>query len=321
MNELRKDYLLDEWVIIAAGRGKRPNDFTQKQEAEEETGTCFFCPGNEHLTPPEISRVEADGKWAIRVFPNKFPAVSKDEAEPSGGLLSMQAAYGVHEIVADTNDHAKTLSDMPVEHIVCVFDVYMERIEALSADERTKYVAVFKNHKKMAGASLSHSHTQIISTSMLPPLVRREADAVRQYSADHGSCPHCDAWRGELQGDRRIADDEYTAAFAPYASRFNFEAMVLPKRHVANFSDLDGEERISFCATLKNILVRLRNGLGDPGYNYFLHYAPGAEDLHFHLKICPKLSTWAGFEHTTGIIINTMPPETAAAFYRGEETS
>lgn len=319
MNELRKDYLLDEWVIIAAGRGKRPTDFSGKPESGEEMGTCFFCPGNEHLTPPEISRVEEDGNWVIRVFPNKFPAVSKEEGDASGGLRSMQAAYGVHEIVADTNDHAKTLTDMPPDHIVRVFDVYMKRIEALTADERTNYVAVFKNHKKVAGASLSHSHAQIISTPMLPPVVRREVEAVRQYSADHGSCPHCDAWRGELQGDRRIAEDEYTAAFAPYASRFNFEAMVLPKRHVGNFCDLDDGEKASFCTTLKTILARLRDGLGDPGYNYFLHYAPGGDDLHFHVKICPRLSTWAGFEYTTGIIINTMPPETAAAFFRGEE--
>ncbi|MFC2154114.1 galactose-1-phosphate uridylyltransferase [Candidatus Altiarchaeota archaeon] len=318
MNELRKDYILDRWVIISLKRGKRPTDFTAKPEKIDEK-TCFFCPGNEHMTPPEISRVEEGGKWTIRVFPNKFPAVMDEEGEEIKGLLSKKAAFGWHEVIADTNDHAKTLSDMSKEHLVKVFGVYMERIKELEERSNTKYVSVFKNHKKIAGASLSHSHTQVASVPIVPPLVQAEVDASKKYMGDHTSCPFCDIWRNETKSERVIFEDEHTVAIAPYASRYNFEAWIMPKKHVGNFDQLKEDEKLSFVSTLKKILVRLRDGLGDPGYNFYLHYTPEGEDLHFHLEFCPRIGTWAGFESSTDIIINIMPPELAAKFYRGEE--
>ncbi|MFH1722292.1 MAG: galactose-1-phosphate uridylyltransferase [Candidatus Altiarchaeota archaeon] len=318
MNELRKDYLLDRWVIVACDRGKRPTDFATASEGSEDK-VCFFCPGNEHMTPPEISRIEEDGKWIIRVFPNKFPAVDTSAGESFKDFLEMVPVYGLHEVVAETNDHAKTLSDMPVDHLVKVFDVYMERIKELEKDPKSKYVSVFKNHKKIAGASLSHSHTQIVSIPVVPPLVKAEVEASKRYIEEHTSCPFCDIWRKEAKSERAIFEDENVVSFAPYASRFNFEAWIIPKRHVKNFNELEEEEKQSFVSALKTILERLRDGIGDPGYNFYLHYSPNGEDFHFHLELCPRIGKWAGFELATEIIINTMPPETAAKFYRGEE--
>lgn len=300
MSELRKDYLLDRYVIIAKERGKRPNDFVHKggEKEEEGGGMCFFCPGNEHTTPPEISRVAENDKWVIRNFPNKFPATKW------------------HEIIVETRTHGKELSELSVERIVKVFEVYAERVKEIKRDSDVKYVLIFKNKGKIAGASLEHSHTQVIGLEILPTLVQRKVKASKEYKKKRGSCPYCDIWKKEIKSERRVFEDSYTAAFTPYASRFPFEIWLMPKRHAGNIDELTKEELYSFAETLKKILMRLNKSLNQPPYNYYLHIAPDDEDLHFHLVLFPRLSKLAGFEFGSEIVINVMPPEIAAEHYR-----
>jgi UDPglucose--hexose-1-phosphate uridylyltransferase len=313
-NELRTDYFTDRKVIIAVGRGKRPTDIKHAPAVEGDTRQgCYFCPGNEASTPPEIMRVEEAGTWVIRVFPNKFPAVTPEGGEESPKLI---AAYGRHEVVAETPDHDQTVADLSPQRIAQVLDVYSKRVDALLADGKAKYVMVFKNHGKAAGASLAHSHTQIISLPVVPPLVLAEAEGAARYSDARGTCPLCDAWKAEVKGPRAIWEDDRAAAFAPYASRSPLEAWLMPKRHVMGLKDLDAAETLSLAFGLKHILARLKGGLADPPYNMYLHMSPGGGGLHMHFEVLPRLSTWAGFELGSDIIINTMAPETAAEFYR-----
>ncbi|MFH1055560.1 MAG: DUF4931 domain-containing protein [Candidatus Altiarchaeota archaeon] len=314
LNELRRDYFLDRYVIIAVGRGKRPNDFLHIGSVEVEGGKqCFFCPGNESSTPPEISRVEEAGKWIVRVFPNKFPAVTPEAGEGSEYLMP---AYGRHEVVVETPDHDKSVGDLSVERIAKVLEVYTERVKSLLTDDKVEYVLVFKNHGRAAGASLAHTHTQIISLPVVPKLVREEAEAAERFLQEKGSCPLCDAWRKEDEGPRAVYGDEYIACFTPYASRSPFEAWLMPKRHVRCLDDLDVDERLSMAKGIKLILSKLKGGLSDPPYNLYFHVSPAGDDLHMHVEILPKLSTWAGFELGSDMIINTMAPEAAAEFYR-----
>ena len=313
-NELRRDYFLDRQVIIAVGRGKRPTDYKHGGAGEEDGGkACFFCPGNEHTTPPEISRIGEGGRWVVRVFPNKFPAVKPEGGEAADAV---EPAYGYHEVVVESPEHGETVADLSVDRIAEVLEVYSRRIDYMLSDPRVKYALVFKNHGKTAGASLSHTHTQIISLPVVPELVRMEAEAAGRYSGDKGTCPICDAWKKESKGPRAVWEDGKTAAFAPYASRSPMEAWIMPKRHVRQLSELTGEERLSLAEGLKLVLRRLNEGLGNPPYNMYFHVSPADGDLHLHAEILPRLSVWAGFEMGSGIMINTMPPETAAGFYR-----
>jgi UDPglucose--hexose-1-phosphate uridylyltransferase len=316
LNELRSDYFLDRQVIIAVGRGKRPSDIkvTPSTESEPAKG-CFFCPGNEAMTPPESYRVEEAGKWVIRVFPNKFPAVTIEAGNVADELMP---AYGYHEVVVEEQDHTKTLGDLSTERIARVIEVYSQRVRYMLTDKRIKYALVFKNHGKVAGASLAHTHTQIISLPVVPRLVKEETSAAKRYSLKNGTCPLCDAWKKESTGPRAIWADDNAVVFAPYASRSSFEAWVMPKRHIRSLDDLDSTQRLSLAAALKHVLSRLRSGLGDPPYNMCLHMSPADGDLHLHFEILPHLSTWAGFELGSDIIINTMAPETAAEFYRSK---
>ncbi len=317
MNELRKDYLLDRWVIIAKDRGQRPDEFAKKHVDEKRADSvCFFCPGSELSTPPEIARVEEGGRWVIRVFPNKFSATSCEYKDYGRGMFLRKSAYGKHEVIVETPDHVKRLGDLTDSHIKKVLDIYINRISENKKDPRIKYVLLFKNEGDEAGTSLVHSHSQLISLGIVPPAIMEEVRAAGRYKKDSGRCAYCDIWKKESCGERRIWEDKQVAAFAPYASRFPFEAWVMPKRHVTTPEDMDEKEKRSFAKALMKLIRRLDSSLNYPPYNFYFHISPRGGDLHFHAVICPRIARWAGFELGSGIIINTMPPEVAAEHYR-----
>ena len=305
--ELRKDYILDRWVILATNRAKRPHDFKQAAEAEKKD-SCVFCPGNEDKTPPEIGRFPQD--WRLRWFPNKFAAVEdKGNAtiRKDNGFFTFADAFGYHEVIVETNDHSKQLADLPKKDVAKLFEVYRERIEELDKRDNIEYVQVFKNHGRKAGTSLVHSHSQIIAYNKLPKTVRDELAAVRE----HDECPYCKIMHIEKNSDRRVYENDTWIAFTPYASRFAFELWFFPKRHFSH--EPDDAELEGIAQLLLKALAKLKE-LNAP-YNYYLHYARD-EQYHFHVELIPRLNTFAGFEHATGDIINTISPEMAAEFYR-----
>lgn len=307
MKELRKDYLLDRWVYYSTTRKKRPQEFKKKLKV------CFFCPGNENLTPPEIGRVEEKGKWKLRWFPNKFSVVDEENNNVKRNdkkyFLSMHP-YGKHEVIVETEDHNKQLFDLPPRQIYELLKVYCIRIKALSTLKNIKYVQIFKNHGKEAGTSLVHSHTQVVAIPKVPLEIKDKLDAVRK----HKKCPYCDVIKKEKKSKRIAFENKTFVAFTPYASRFHYELWMFPKRHVKNITELNDKELMDLAKMMKKALFKLKK-LGC-SYNYYLHYAPKGKDLHFHIEIIPRMSTFAGFEYATGDIINSLSPEEAAAYYR-----
>ena len=315
MGIIRKDYILDRWVYYATERKKRPKEFKEDEVKETSSSkTCFFCPGNEHLTPPEIGRVEHKNTWKIRWFPNKFPAVElKGNAKIKKNKLLMEGKnYGAHEVIAETTDHKKQLADLSVEHIKEIFEVYILRIKALSKLKGTKYVTIFKNKGPQAGTSLVHAHTQVATLPVLPEDVMNEVEAVKKSK----KCPYCNIIKLESKSKRKIIENKSIIAFAPFASRFNFEAWLFPKRHVKSITAMYDDELYDMALALKKILLKLKKL--NASYNFFLHYAPQGENLHFHIEITPRIAKWGGFELSTGAIINSVMPEDAAKFYRSK---
>ena len=312
--ELRKDYILDRWVIIASERKKRPKEFKKIKSKKE--GICYFCPGNEDLTPEETGRIERNNKWIIRWFPNKFPAVSHEgnpEIKCANEYFTYADAFGIHEIIVETPDHDKQLADLTEEHIKEVLKVYANRIRELSKIDSTKYVLIFKNEGMEAGTSLIHSHTQVMAYNKVPKLVEDEVNASRTYR----TCPHCEIINIEKKSYRRVFENNSFVSFTPYASRFNYEIWIFPKDHIRNITEMNEKKLLDLASMLKKILLKLKK-INLP-YNFFLHYAPEGKELHFHIEICPRLATWAGFELATNATINSVSPEDAAKFYRGEK--
>ncbi|MBI2141413.1 DUF4931 domain-containing protein [Candidatus Woesearchaeota archaeon] len=320
MTELRKDYILDRWVILAPSRKKRPRDFIRQPAAvSASTNVCAFCRGNEKLTPPEIGQVSGEnGNWSMRWFPNLFPAVEESgQKEPStdNTFYTFAAAYGSHEVIVETPIHERQLWDFTSSELEQLLRVYVRRIEELGKRAGIKYVAVFKNHGSEAGTSLVHSHTQVASINILPPLIAAEAAAIKKYP----HCPYCSIINSEKGSYRRCFENSHAVAFTPYASRFNFEIWIFPKRHFRQLADAAADELHGISEILASVLHKQKE-LNAP-YNYVLHYLPAAEEgnFHFHIEVQPRLSVWAGFEFNTDIIINSVTPEDAARFYRGEE--
>jgi UDPglucose--hexose-1-phosphate uridylyltransferase len=313
MPELRKDYILDRFVIIATERSKRPHQFL-KQPDKSAANICYFCPGHEQDTPKEIHRIERDGAWIMRVFDNKFSAVSS-QGDPiirtDNTFYTFAEGVGKHEVIVETSDHAMQLADLSAQDIRELIKLYTLRVVELSKLPAVRYVCVFKNSGPEAGCSIPHSHSQIIAVNLIPPVVLEKESASSRYQR----CPYCSIIQSEKDSLRRIFVDEYIACFAPYASRFPFEAIILPRRHIRHPSELSALELDSLSRCLKLVLVKLKE-MNAP-YNMYLHY--GLDKLHLQMTIAPRMpgSVWAGFELSSEIIINPVTPESAAEFYRG----
>ena len=329
MPELRKDPITNRWVIISTDRAKRPTDFVREKVTIRGSGFCPFCPGNELKTPPEIVAYRPDGSgpnrpgWTLRVVPNKFPALGIEGIlnRQGEGLYDKMSGIGAHEVIIETTDHQLILASMPVRRVEDVIWSYRDRILDLKKDRRFRYILIFKNHGEAAGASLEHTHSQLIALPVVPKRVREEVDSAREYYNFKERCVFCDILRQETEASIRvIAENSDFVALAPFAPRFPFETCILPKVHQSAFEESQKHEYENLARILKEMLMRLDKVLDSPAYNYIIHTSPLTETnndhYHWHVEIMPKLTKVAGFEWGTGMYINPTPPEEATRFLR-----
>ncbi len=330
MPELRKDPVLGRWVIISTERAKRPSDYALPAAGKTEAATveraCPFCPGNEGQTPPEVLRRETGGSWQVRVVPNRFPALVREgELDRRGiGIYDRMNGIGAHEVIIETPDHSLDLADLDPDAIAGVLHAFRDRAVHLTKDRRIRYALVFKNHGSSAGASLSHSHSQLIATPVIPVLIKEELAGARRYFDFRGRCIYCDMVKQELKDrDRLVYETERFVAFAPFAPRFPFETWIVCREHFSSYEDLTPERIPDLALTLKQVLARINRVLARPDYNFVIHtgptQTPHIKHYHFHIEVMPKLSKIAGFEVGTGFYINPVPPENAARSLREDQ--
>ncbi|HXX58411.1 MAG TPA: galactose-1-phosphate uridylyltransferase [Thermodesulfovibrionales bacterium] len=328
MPELRKDPISGRWVIIAVERGKRPTDFTSPPVQRRKGGFCPFDPGNEYTTPPEImafrpSSAQPNGPgWTLRVMPNKFPALQiYGNLDRAGeGMFDKMNGVGAHEVIIETPDHQLSLSTMSPKAVEDVLWAYYLRLTDLKKDVRFKYVLIFKNEGDAAGASLEHSHSQLIAVPIVPKIVKEEIDAARNYFEYKERCIFCDVINQEIgSGKRVIYENSGYIAIAPFAPRAPFETWILPKRHESVFSPAD-KSFFALAGALQTVLKQFDRILDTPPYNFIIHTAPFTDEAneyyHWHIELIPKLTKIAGFEWGSGFYINPTLPEEAAKFMR-----
>ncbi len=329
MPELRKDPVTGRWVIIATDRAKRPSDFVRKRVEIHGSGFCPFCYGNEAKTPPEIMAYRGDGSahntpgWTLRVVPNKFPALGIEGSlnRQGEGLYDKMNGIGAHEVIIETPDHSLTLASLAPRRVEDVLWAYRDRILDLKKDRRFKYILIFKNHGEPAGASLEHTHSQLIALPVVPKRVIEEVGGAREYYNFKERCIFCDIIRQEMDDQKRvIAENELFVSLAPFAPRFPFEMWIISKAHRSAFEESQKPEFEQLAAMLKDMLMRLDKVLDSPAFNYVIHTSPFPDVIndyfHWHLEIMPTLTKVAGFEWGTGFYINPTPPEEAARFLR-----
>ncbi len=328
MPELRKDPIVGRWVIIATERTRRPMDYGLSPEAVPD-GPCPFCPGNEQATPPEILSFRDPGSqangpgWQVRVISNKFPTlmVEGDLDKTGEGLYDKMNGVGAHEVIIESPEHDRDLADQDVSHIEKVLAAFVARMQDLKRDTRLQYLMVFKNHGYRAGASLRHSHSQLIATPIVPKVIKEEMYGARHYFSYKERCIFCDIVRQELEDRRRlVAENSEFLAIVPFAARFPFETWILPKRHCASFEECGVGRLEPLASMLKESLERLNLSVSRPPYNFVIHTSPcnqpGPEWFHWHIEIMPRITRVAGFERGTGFYINPTPPEDAAQYLR-----
>ncbi len=333
MPELRKSPIMERWVIISTERGKRPDDF-KREKRPPKGGFCPFCNGNEDKTPREVlayrnphSMPNKEG-WSVRVVPNKFPALQiEGELDKSGdGIYDRMRGVGAHEVLIESPDHAKNLQYLPDGHIESIFWALRERCVDLKKDPRFRYILIFKNWGEEAGASLEHSHIQIIATPIIPKRVVEELEGSKFHYDLKERCIFCDILKQEIKEEKRVIyRNEHFIAIAPYASRFPYESWILPLQHVAAFEKTPTKWFPDLSDIMKNVLLRIDTALDDPPFNFIIHTSPCKEpDLdyyHWHIEIMPKLTRVAGFEWGSGFYINPTPPEDAAEVLRNIDIS
>ncbi len=327
MSELRKDPISGRWVIISSDRGKRPAEYPD-QRAKKRGGFCPFCGGNERTTPDEVLAFRDNGQpngpgWRLRVVPNKFPAlqIEGDLSKQGEGMFDKMNGLGAHEVVIESPDHNATLANLPLRAVEEVLRAFRDRMEDLKKDRRFQYTLIFKNEGLTAGATLEHSHSQLIALPIVPIQVQEEIDGCRRHYDLKERCIYCDILHQEMQSRvRLVAETPLFAALAPYAPRFAFETWIMPKRHVSCFSCSTSDDYRELAFLLQNTLRRLDRALSFPPYNFVIHTSPFRDEVneyyHWHIELMPKLTNVAGFEWGSGFYINPTPPEESAKFLR-----
>ncbi|MGB9941420.1 galactose-1-phosphate uridylyltransferase [Methanosarcina sp.] len=331
MSEIRKHYFLSEYCIIAEERAKRPSDFAGAGEDTGKSGyeNCLFCGGAEENTPLATA-VYKNGKiyadtpekrvrnWDFRCFPNLYPALSPapDSPEHRENGLRAEPAYGFHEIIVESPLHGRRLEDFSGSEISGLMQVYRDRTCSYMTREKVLYVSLFKNSGKGAGASINHLHSQLLALPFCPPLLTRELDVIRKKER----CPYCAIFDKEKASPRMILENSEWIAFTPYSSVGPFEVWILPEKHVSSLGDCNDRILFALGEILRDILKSYGRVLGNPPFNYMFYQLSEAPEYHLNLRLLPRISVNAGFELGTGIYINTISPERAASYLRGDFT-
>lgn len=332
MSTLRYDATTNDWVIFAPSRARRPGEYCVRdsRQSDPHPQSCPFCPGNERLTPPEIDAVRPGternaGDWRVRVVPNLFPALQIEENPESrteaNALFRYRGGCGAHEVVIESPRHNLALHEQPLEQVVLLLQMLQRRYNDLLRDPRFQAILIFKNHGERAGTTLRHPHCQLIATPVVPRLNRLKVTVAEEYYDRTGHGLYTRLLEQELAEQTRVlAVNQNYAAVLPYASHVPFETWILPLHQQATFGAVPGALLPDLAAILRLVLRALYRGLDDPDFNLMVDTAPRGDEgkpwFLWHIQILPRLAPRSGFELGSGMPINTVLPEEAAAFLR-----
>jgi UDPglucose--hexose-1-phosphate uridylyltransferase len=290
---------------------------------------CLFCRGHEADTPAAVATYDWRGQpaddslWQVRVVQNKYPALELDERPLTinSALYEVGPGSGVHEVIVEAPEHVLSFGDLDECQAELAFLAYRDRLLNLRANPRIAYGQLFKNSGSAAGASLEHTHSQLIGTPIIPTQIQAELARSRSYFERHGQCVFCAMIEEELSaGARVVFESEAFLAFCPYASQFPYEIWILPKRHACSFEMAEDGEIRDLARIAQAMIRRVECGLNNPAFNFLIHTSPfrlsPVSYFHWHLEFFPRLTKTAGFEWGAGDYINTVSPEDAARILR-----
>ena len=323
MNEFRRDPITGRWVIISPDRDTRPNQFRPPIETAGDTGkTCPFC-ANQMDTPPIVAEYGNDERrpWQVCVVPNLYPVLNGVQQFTAGhcpsGLSETQGASGLHEVVIESPAHVTAIGQLTPEQVVFMLRAYRDRMMAMKGRGDIAYAQVMKNSGMDAGASLSHTHSQIFGLPFAPEQIEAELRGCQTHFEKELRCVFCELIAHETADDARLVceTDEFVV-WCPHASRFGYETWIAPRTHAARFEEVSDGTLAKLGSLFQLILQRIEQNSRIEAFNYLLHSLPfdsnQHDHYHWHIEIIPRTSKVAGFEWGTGIHVNTIAPERAA---------
>lgn len=328
MSEFRQDPVSGDWIIVAPERAKRPHDFLPKRKKRVPTPKSK-CPFEDLKKsgnwPPLIVQLDKKSKdWQAVIIPNKYPALTHNHLCATmlrRGLYEITEGIGHHDVLV-TRSHEKNIAHLSLGEGVGAFEILQKRYQMLAADKCLVYALTFMNWGESAGASLYHPHFQILSLPIIPPDVQHSLSGSRNYFRKNRRCVHCDMINYELKsGTRLVMKNKYAIAVAPFVSREPFEVRIYPREHRSYFEKMPKDELRAVVDILQKTLLKIERSLNDPDLNFFIHTAPlkrqnDYRHYHWHIEILPKIAVDAGFELGTGVEINVVDPDKAAAILR-----
>lgn len=315
--EIRRDPITQSWVVLG-----------QREHSDESPEACPFD-GSVVEKQAAILTWPAEGPWQVRVLPHPDP-LYRIEGEPgrlAEGMYDKMGALGAHEVVVETPQHDKKMSQFNDEEIERVLWVWAARIADLKKDARFKYVAVFKNQGALAGTEWSHAHSEIAGTIFVPRRIKYELSSASEWYHERERCIFCDVVRQDEKQGKRIVDvqGEYYA-LCPYSSRVPYEMWLVHRRHNHLFEQpRPGSNRRHLAALLGRVLRRLEKVA--PAFHLVVHTAPNtrnkkgelagywktlAEDFHWHIEILPILEKRSKSYSIKEVYFNSLLPEQAA---------
>lgn len=327
MPEVRVDPLTGLKTIVAAERATRPGAGLRAEPGPPlERDGDPFAEGHEDRTPPEVYAVRPNGDgpdtpgWTVRVVPNLYPALApapdiepEPERDAQPDLFTAAPAYGAHEVIVNAPDSVTSLAQLTPEQVAAAMDVWRERMR-VHAD--AAYTHLIVNERREAGASLPHTHAQLYALDFVPAAVARERERFGAYAVrTMGGNLLADLVQEEVRRRERIvAIDDEAVAMAPYGGRLPYQLMIAPRQGRARFEE-DGP---TGAALLHDVLNRLGRHLGAmPPLNLWVRTAPrGADHFTWRIDVVPRLTHLAGLELGTGLHLNIVAPERAAAELR-----
>ena len=317
MNQLRLDPLTGRWVVVSTDRARRPQAFAPRLATiqADTSRPCPFCPGNEEQGPPALEIPGPDGSWRVRVVPNLHPAFEGNApfvVTNRGPVFTQATAGGVHEVFILSPDHQDSWSMLDDDQTAAVMEAISRRITEHSAVSGLRYSQAIVNSGREAGASIEHPHGQLLGMSFVPRELVEEQAGFARFA---GRCLLCTTVDAEENVDHRVVyADERVLVVCPFWSGAPYEMLVIPRAHGPHLHQSTPADLAAVGRALKTALASLRQAQGDVAYNLVFHSAPyrAPEPYHWHVHVVPKLSTVAGFELGTGVMINIVNPEEAA---------
>lgn len=310
MKELRVDSITNDLVILAYDRAKRPLDKVKVEIEEEITNEyekeCPFCRENENLTTEETSRIEINNKWITRSVYNKYPIIDNLN----------ECIYGEHEVIIDTYRHNGSFFNMSYEEYEALFKMYKDRYQALKEDKKIRYITIFKNFLRKAGASLAHPHSQIMSLSLIPPEVKNEINVAKEYYEKNGNCLYENIIANEIKEKKRIIHNgSKFLVIAPYASKYSGEIRIFFKEKI-RFEEVSEDDIKELSIIVKKLFNNIYNVNGYSPFNMCIHTHPlkGSSEKYFnvHIHIIPRKFNFGGFEVGSDMYVSSSEPEALA---------